>query len=59
MESEFATLGLTSFSFGVFSAYWAKQTGRDVLVWLLFGMFLPPFAGIYIVLKLLAKEENT
>jgi len=59
MENTFATFGLTSFCFGVFCAYWAKQTDRDVLVWLLFGMFLTPFAGLFIVAKLFTKEENT
>lgn len=58
MESEFTTLGLTGFCFGVFCAYWARQTHRDVLMWLLFGMFLTPFAGLFIIVKLLTKEED-
>lgn len=55
MENEFATLGLTGFCFGVFCAHWAKETGRDILMWFLFGMLLTPFAGIFILFKLFTK----
>jgi membrane associated rhomboid family serine protease len=59
MENEFATLGLTGFCFGVFCAYWAKETSRDILVWFLLGMFLTPFAGLFILSKLFSKKEST
>ncbi|QOW19401.1 hypothetical protein INQ41_12440 [Lysobacter ciconiae] len=39
------------FLFGVFTAYWAQTTHRNPWLWLFFGWFLPPVAGVLLLLK--------
>ncbi len=51
MEGDYATIGLVSFLFGVFCAYWAQETSRDALLWGIFGAVFPPIAGILLLLK--------
>ncbi|MFS8429391.1 hypothetical protein XcmpCFBP7700_19390 [Xanthomonas campestris] len=36
-------------AFGYFCAWWAQQRGRNALGWFLFGCFLLPVAGLWLL----------
>lgn len=59
MENDFATQGLVSFLFGIFCAYWAQNTNRSAWLWFFFGFFLPPIAGIVLLIKNSKEKERT
>ncbi len=42
---------LMAFAFGTFCAYWAQETRRNPWIWFLFGMLLPPVAGIVLLYR--------
>jgi hypothetical protein len=46
-----ASTGLVAFLFAIFVAHWAQNTGRSALLWFLFGLVLPPVAGLVLLWK--------
>lgn len=44
--NEMGAPGLALFLFGIFCAYWAQNSGRNVLLWFLSGAVLGPIAGL-------------
>ena len=51
MHEGFATVGMVTFLFGIFSAYWAQTTKRNAWMWFFFGLFLAPIAGVVLIYK--------
>jgi len=50
------TVTFAPFLFAIFTAYWAQTTQRSALLWFLFGLILPPVAGL-VLLWLNAKRH--
>ncbi|CAN4277629.1 hypothetical protein LJR125_000487 [Pseudoxanthomonas sp. LjRoot125] len=50
------TVTFAPFLFAIFTAYWAQTTQRSALLWFLFGLILPPVAGM-VLLWLNAKRH--
>ena len=49
--SSIASTTLVAFLFAIFVAHWAQNTGRNSLLWFLFGFVLPPVAGLVLLWK--------
>ncbi|KAF1710201.1 hypothetical protein [Pseudoxanthomonas sacheonensis] len=49
--SSAATTASVAFLFAIFVAHWAQNTGRNTLLWFLFGFVLPPVAGLVLLWK--------
>lgn len=57
-DGEFASYALVAFLFAVFCAYWAQETARSAWLWFVFGLLLPPIAGIALLSKNAVRRER-
>ncbi len=48
-ESDYASVGLVSFLFAIFCAYWAQINSKGAWGWFFFGLFLAPIAGVVLL----------
>jgi len=51
MEAEYASVGLVTFLFAIFCAYWAQTTNRSAWLWFFMGWFFAPITGIVLLCK--------
>jgi hypothetical protein len=51
METEYASVALVQFLFGIFCAYWAQTTSRNAWLWFFVGWFFAPITGIVLIYK--------
>jgi len=51
MQTEYASVALVQFLFGIFCAYWAQTTFRNAWLWFFLGWFFAPITGIVLIYK--------
>ena len=51
METEYASVALVQFLFGIFCAYWAQTTQRNAWLWFFLGWFFAPITAIVLMYK--------
>jgi hypothetical protein len=51
MESEYASVGLVTFLFAIFCAYWAQTTNRSAWLWFFMGWLFAPITAIVLLSK--------
>jgi hypothetical protein len=51
MQTEYASVALVQFLFGIFCAYWAQTTNRSAWLWFFLGWFFAPITGIVLMYK--------
>jgi hypothetical protein len=51
MQTEYASVALAQFLFGIFCAYWAQTTNRSAWLWFFLGWFFAPITGIVLMYK--------
>lgn len=51
MHDNTATTGMVFFLFGLFCAYWARETSRSAWLWFFFGFFFAPITGLVLLAK--------
>jgi hypothetical protein len=49
METEYASVGLVQFLFGIFCPYWAQTTNRNAWLWFFLGWFFAPITGLVLI----------
>jgi LPXTG-motif cell wall-anchored protein len=52
----YANTSLVFFLFGIFCAYWAQTTGRNVWLWFLAGALFALIAGLVLLFKNRRRE---
>ncbi len=48
-NTEFASVALVHFLFGIFCAYWAQSTGRNAWQWFFLGFLFAPITGLVLL----------
>jgi len=48
-EPNYASVGLVTFLFGIFCAYWAQINNKGTWGWFFFGFLLAPIAGLVLL----------
>jgi hypothetical protein len=51
METQYASVAIVQFPFGIICAYWARTTSRNTWLWFLLAWFLAPVTGIVLICK--------
>ena len=51
METNYASVALVQFLFGLFCAYWAQNTGKSPWLWFFLGFFFAPITGIVLLIE--------
>jgi len=60
-NSEYASVALVQFLFGIFCAYWAQTTNRNPWLWFFLGFFFAPITGLVLLnenSKVMSNKNN-